>query len=61
MARRGAYRSDKRRKDLDRLKKQEEKRQKRFSREKEAEEELQEPAEKTEGEMKNDDKPEEEA
>lgn len=39
MARRGAYRSDKRRKELDRLKKQEEKRQKRFNREKGLEDE----------------------
>lgn len=39
LARRGAYRSDKRRKELDRLKKQEEKRQKRFNREKGLEDE----------------------
>lgn len=37
MARRGNYRSDKRRKETDRLKKQEEKRQRRFARSRGAE------------------------
>lgn len=60
LARRGGYRSDKRRKELDRLKKQEEKRQRRFNREKETEEdETQQPGEETEEDQGNESMPQE--
>lgn len=51
MAKRGGYRSDKRRKETDRLKKQEEKRQRRFNKAREDEKGLETDAETEEGQI----------